>query len=406
MATINIISVNVHSMFHKMHEICHIARAYSPYVIHIQETWLSEAISDSAVSAPGYRSYRIFRNDRTSGFGGVATYIATGLRYSIHIPQQPEGYESIWITLKLPSLDLNVINIYRPPKCNAQDFLDSLERDLANRRNVILSGDFNMDAEHPPRILSDFLDRNGMSLVGCGPTYIRAQTAIDFFVTDAALDVKAVVGPTIGSDHLPIIGQVSLAAGMVKVSKQKSIIVRKRYVQSPEFTASVTECCSSFSSLDIQDVDAGCDSFMTSFADVVTKHFPLCKIQLKHKRLVSLTQGLRRCIANRRRLYRTAFLTQSALLWRHYHTYNRVLNKALKSHNNSVLKEKICSAKDLKSKWRILNAVIKGKKSATPTDVPIGVDIIAAEFKALVEAAIDKSLPSDDSSFLEYLNPD
>jgi hypothetical protein len=59
-------------------------------------------------------------------------------------------------------------------------------------------------------------------------------------------------------------------------------------------------------------------------------------------------------------------------------------------------------AKDMKSKWKALRNIIKGK-NASRSEVTVGADAFALEFKSLVEKFTDMTGSVDDSLFTGYL---
>ena len=385
-----------------MHGICQLVNTYHPLILHVQETWLSATIADALVTIPGYD---LLRNDRLTGFGGVATYVAEGTDYALLTPHYTDGYESIWVSIKLANMDLTMVNIYRPPKSNVNLFINSLERELANRRNFIIAGDFNIDGAKQNSPLANFLARNNLrQLVNC-PTYIRAATTIDLLVTDTDMDITVETASPIGSDHIPVVGRVVLSAPRSRPSKRSYIQVRSKYIKTEAFLQSINAVCESYLNRVAEGADTEWTRFTAQFADTVNEYFPVCEMRTRHKNRIPLTPNLRRCISNRKTMYKKARLTQSDMLWKHYHSYNRVLNKALRAYNTQILRERVESAKDVKSKWRALRTIIRGKKNASANDVPIAADVFAIEFKNLVEQAVGPTSGQDGDGFLDYLDP-
>jgi hypothetical protein len=164
-----------------------------------------------------------------SGYGGVLTYLADGLDFEILKVQHALECESIWLKVKLGNTWLIIANIYRPPKSNASIFVETLERELAGKRNFVLAGDFNLNVAQPQKLLTDFIARNSLRQLVTGATFIQSQTTIDLVITDADYEISVAVGLSIGSDHLPIVAGLHLEQTTVRNRKANYIQIRAKY---------------------------------------------------------------------------------------------------------------------------------------------------------------------------------
>ena len=144
---LTIISINVHSLIPRIHEVRRICSAQTPHVVCIQETWLCGMIADNCVSVNGYRTLRADRADQ-SGYGGVITYIRSDVSYEELSVELDNAYEAIWISITTTTSKVVVANVYRPPSFSLGSFISSLNRAIAHRHSFVLIGDFNVNSRY------------------------------------------------------------------------------------------------------------------------------------------------------------------------------------------------------------------------------------------------------------------
>ena len=134
----------------KILQIADIAKEHnSPYVC-VTESHLNQGVLDAEISIPGFTAYRSDRRYRSHG--GVVTW----LRSDLAIKKEHRFSNGVCDTLSLyiPSLNLVLINFYRPTDTTLEEFSEALEdisyflRHLEEREGiasptVTLTGDFN-----------------------------------------------------------------------------------------------------------------------------------------------------------------------------------------------------------------------------------------------------------------------
>ena len=149
---IKMVHLNVRSLFNKMEQIWENFKYMD--VILISETWLGPAVSDAAISLPGYNLIRQDRNyPGGKRGGGLCVYIKTIYKMDFLdgcFNQVTEDFELIGISLKHPHIKpFNIIGIYRPPSGKPQEFVKYLNNNLTNlvsdRRESFLLGDVNIN---------------------------------------------------------------------------------------------------------------------------------------------------------------------------------------------------------------------------------------------------------------------
>ena len=107
----------------KVLQITDLATEYnSPYIC-ITESHLTQNILDAEISIPGFVVYRSDRRYRSHG--GVVTW----LRNDLAVKREHRFSNGACDTLSLyiPSLNLIIINFYRPPDTTLEEFSEALE---------------------------------------------------------------------------------------------------------------------------------------------------------------------------------------------------------------------------------------------------------------------------------------
>ena len=95
---------------------------HKPDIIFGCETWLNQSILDSKILPP---NYKLFRNDRLDGYGGVLIGISTKL--VSHLIEAPSHIECCAVSLHLSNnQQIILICAYRAPNTDAVIYKDGL----------------------------------------------------------------------------------------------------------------------------------------------------------------------------------------------------------------------------------------------------------------------------------------
>lgn len=88
------IHVNIRSLFPKIYQLRAWLAYNNPDIITLSETWLSEGTTDSSLKIGNFKLYRA---DRGSRGGGVATYVAANMKSRLISPKvKPELFEGFF----------------------------------------------------------------------------------------------------------------------------------------------------------------------------------------------------------------------------------------------------------------------------------------------------------------------
>ena len=131
-----------------------------PDLICIQETFFNAV---TRFSIDGYNCERHDRTTATNG-GGVATFIRTGISYSVL--NRCNSPEFITILLNTSTGPLAVINVYHPPGLTTDD--NTYPHLFQHQEQAILVGDFNA---HSTAFGSVTTDLRGQQIENCMETY-------------------------------------------------------------------------------------------------------------------------------------------------------------------------------------------------------------------------------------------
>jgi vancomycin resistance protein VanJ len=167
---------------------------------------------------------------------------------SLHPPHQWPRATLLHCTVQTPAGDLSFCTVHLPsPRYGLQTVLDRstilsfsrrslLNEEIAHRQStsqaiqrvvaslpqpIIVAGDFNMPADSPVfrKFWGGYANAFSRSGFGYGLTEVAAihgmefRMRIDHILTGAGLDSRSCwVGPSVGSDHLPLIAEISKAS--------------------------------------------------------------------------------------------------------------------------------------------------------------------------------------------------
>ena len=120
----------------------------APFIV-LTETHLNPNIVDAEIHL---KNYTLYRSDRVGrSHGGVCTYVRNDLAAEIILKDSNSYCDTL--VLKVHQLNLFLINVYRPPGCKSQLFIQTVEslRNLLKNTeqysqsapNILIFGDFN-----------------------------------------------------------------------------------------------------------------------------------------------------------------------------------------------------------------------------------------------------------------------
>ena len=166
--------LNTNSIIGKIDEIFDLLNECRFDILFISEMKIDKSVSTELLSNP---HYRVIRNDRKRGAGGLLAYIHNSLTARRQLKLEPTGVESICLNVKgNTNTWFFVCACYRSPsECKVTDFISACstaaEKMLKIRNEIVFIGDFNIDimdyvdgnVHNTNNPLADFCDRYCLS---------------------------------------------------------------------------------------------------------------------------------------------------------------------------------------------------------------------------------------------------
>jgi len=360
--------------------------------VSLQETWLSADSDVSPFQLDGYNF--IHKGKSCSAHGGVAIYLHESLQYEIlDIYDNSEIWDGLFIKISVENGNIGhktlvLGSIYRPPRpttANISTFIDELN-EVANRlknyKDVVISGDFNLDLLkfRENNNINDFLD----FMISCSyfptitlPTRLtnRQGTLIDnFFVkTDKHLfDTQSGIILSQISDHLPYF----MALDYVQMSKPSVKHIKLVASDSRSYMDFRNELQSEYISQKLHasystNPNSSYNNLHEILQYLMDKHFPAKLVKrnkYKHKNSPWITQGILKSIRYKDKLYvklKSTPTNNENFEQRqiNFKTYSKILkhtiNFAKKNHYQNCFEKFKC---DLKKTWSTINGILNRNK--------------------------------------------
>ncbi|KAF9797679.1 hypothetical protein SFRURICE_017874 [Spodoptera frugiperda] len=111
------------------------------HLILLTETWITSDLQAMLLKINNYTHYYSYRTD--SRGGGVSAYVHNDLKHNLSMAVYAGGNNYLWIHLERYDLEVGVV--YNPGDTNFQEFLQTYEDQLQQRKRAIVFGDFNID---------------------------------------------------------------------------------------------------------------------------------------------------------------------------------------------------------------------------------------------------------------------
>jgi exonuclease III len=235
---ISVLSLNAQSINNKFQVIRDVTYQIQPIILAIQEIWGKNDSTDYSISSYHKPEMRARAGGNNAG-GGVGIWIRKDLDFEI-IKSPFIEKEIETITVHIPTLDIILINVYRPFG-NYDNFIAELSSHISDCRktfshsDIMVAGDFNVDLDKQDRISHDLIDT--MSMSGfiqqvTLPTRITDSSAsrIDHFYSNSRKKLVSNVIAIDISDHLP-----TLTHYLDWKHKRGKIEITKRWIKTDDY---------------------------------------------------------------------------------------------------------------------------------------------------------------------------
>ena len=350
-----------------MNEIHHLITKNDFDILGVNETWLSDAVSDHELKLPGYD---ILRNDRNRHGGGVCLYIKDTIQYHRRSDIDETTTESIWIRCPNKQDTVNIAVIYRPPSANSayyDNILNQIELIKSEDEHLILMGDLNYDYLQTPNAINFIETAYDMKQLVQSPTRetVSSRTLIDVIISSCPEDhINTQVMDIALSDHYLVCTTLLTHYGSKQCDHR---LVSYRDYKKLDTTAFYNDLlnCTSIVNCDFkpEDVHKHWESFKTNFIRICDKHAPICRRRLKRRFNPWIDADIVNNMYKRDHVKTKAVRTGDPVLFEEYkrlrNHVNSSINNAKKTYYNKELQ---CNAGKPKKIWSLIRKLTNSNK--------------------------------------------
>ena len=352
-------------------------------VIAISETWIC-GLPVIPFHLDGYKFVNV---DRKSGRGGgVGIFIKNDINFQrresiTHSVESDSTCEYLCVDLFRQDRDRLTVGVfYRKPSTDIKSFIhfysETLEKLSTEKREIIMTGDFNIDLlKSTDENTNDFLNINfsfGLTPVIKYPTRITMNTAslIDnIFINTFERNLESGSFSVELTDHLPIF--LVLDKTNLLTKSQHTTINFRRAVTDDGVKKLQRELYEvDWSSLySCNNVNTAYDLFLSKLLVLYDRNLPLCSSNNKKSciRKPWITPGLLRYIKKKNKLYKKFLNDRSPSNQAKYKTYRNKVNNILHKVKRKYFCDKLNRTKhDIKGTWSVINKLLCKSKRNPP----------------------------------------
>ncbi|MES9905540.1 MAG: reverse transcriptase family protein, partial [Sedimenticola sp.] len=282
MKGLNIAHLNIHYLYPKLDDLKHLLNQNPNLDIFcVCETFLNDQISDNELQI---ENFNLHRRDRPSFGGGLVIYAKHEIPIVRRHNLECDQLEVLFLEIKLcKQKPLLIGYIYRPPSENNNWYsqMESiLDRTLAEEKELILLGDFNINLLTDCSINKHWYDithSSNLEQLISTPTRVsvRSETLIDHIYTNQPTNIIQTYVPKLAiSDHYPIICTRKLSSNTDKGPMHKVISYRstKKFNEEAFFNDMQNQ---SWQLTELYDDPNYClEVFINLYLSVLNKHAP------------------------------------------------------------------------------------------------------------------------------------
>ena len=367
------------------------------------ESRLSDRISDSDVSVPGYNVIR--RDSELTKETGLLLYFNQSVILKRLSHLESFQVESIWVETKVKhSKPLIIGFIYRNP-AERIDWFDNfnLMMDAATLENkeIILLGDFNIDLLKPQSQWIQLYQTFGLHQLIDTATRITdtSETLIDHIYTTSKENIVEISSPILGcSDHSPVC--ITWLRKGVKIPRLVHKVIRYRCFKNFDEDKFLLELLNSPLSQVYQytDPDRALEFWLQIFTFVYDKHAPFKTKRVRyHLKPPWLSEEIEQAIHLRDSL--------KAKKHQDFKKQRNIVTSMIRTSKKKYFQSLAASKQNCKSVWNAINILTnKGFKKSPTVTKDISPDKLNDHFANLAEKLItdDKWKENDLETLREF----
>ena len=364
------------------HMLCYMANLKQNFdIIGVTENWLTPENKDLYY----IQNYEHINNIRTSrAGGGVSLFISSNIKYKelTEFYISNDNLECLFVEAEIDSAKEIIGIVYRPPNSNVDTFTsllnDILDKLKMNNKHCWIMGDFNIDLmknnSHKPT--TDFINMmfaNALIPLINKPTRITSTTAtiIDNIFSNKYSAYENIMQGNLTTDISDHFAQFHISEINKSYDQQdECILIRlKNQTNSERYINSINNF--NWSCIqELTECNQAYRHFTESLKNIYNESFPVKKVKKRYRnRLPWLTEGLRKSIKHKNKLYKKYIKYQTSYNRRTYTTYNNKLKSILKKTEKEHYQIQLVKCKDnLKKTWSIIKDVINKSKCMKNND--------------------------------------
>lgn len=349
---LTIITQNIRSIYKNFDElkILLYTIAINCDIIVLSECWLSKR-SGGLPTLDGYKS--ICSENILNQNDGLVVYIKNNLNVVI---EKPNIHECNCLLIKITN-DTAILSIYRPPSLNVDNFLKSLDlalHDLATYKNIIITGDININiasGRNDSRV-HDYLNIcsfHGLLPAHTFPTH-QSGSCLDHFIIKTSRPSCTLVTNSSITDHHAVLLKLNLSLRKNNcIQSYTKLNIENLTIDIPNIDLAPIYSCA--------DPNISLTYLINALQHVIHKNTSIIRLSSKHKITKPwITQGLLRCIRHRDKLHLKAKKEPDneiiSVTYKRYRNYCNKLLKKLKLEYNKAELEK--AGKNSKLVWKFI----------------------------------------------------
>lgn len=371
---IRIAQLNIRTLSSNIDDFKMMVEDFELDIITLNETRLSNEISDVQI---GINDYYIYRKDRNTNGGGVAIYVNENkFNHKLRTDLMENEIELVAIEVKQTnSAPIIVLAWYRPPGTSIAlfNFIENILLKVDEEgKDIIFLGDFNCNVLAIPAScytnrLCEICNNYSLTQIIDEPTRVTQTTStlIDLIYTSNCMKVVESGVIHLGmSDH----SLVYLVWGKARKSYSKHAY--RTYRTYKHFDEN--EFCCDIDRIDWQsvffgvDVNSSLNEFQKKFSLTCNSHAPIRKSRTKKTRSPWINGEIINVIHERDKLKEKATRNRTPENWKAYQKMRNHVTSKIRQNKRKMFQRRIeRSHANVKQTWKNLNMLIPRKKKNT-----------------------------------------
>ena len=348
-------------------------------ILCLTETWCQDdPSSNSLYILPNYNLKHQVRKQGKGG--GISIFIHKSLVFKMRPELNINNHhvETLCVEILNEHKRNSLINvIYRRPSGAYEQFQrylnNMLKLNYLRNKPTYIIGDFNLnlldhDSNNNVKDFVNLLFENGFIHFINKPTRVTRETStlIDHIISNTNLDfIKTGIIKTDISDHFPVF---LIAKNENLINKTETKIISKREINNKaieNFKELLKKV--DWTPIYVSDVNKAYGEFITTVSYLYDTAFPLMKIKIKSKNLLSpwMTKGLIKSSKRKKRLYEKFLKKRTIENENSYKSFKKLFEsikiKSKKNHYANLLNK---YQNDIKKTWQVIKEVIGNNKNS------------------------------------------